>query len=129
MERVFLSIRFRREDQSLVAAASAMNERRTLLVVTSKNLAGKQLAPEIRPRIDESDALVALCTLRSDLAAPQRATAGMPEHLGPSPRFRLCHSPPMKKIRRRRFGRDVNRLRRPRKYSTTPFREMSTSSP
>jgi hypothetical protein len=64
MERIFLSMSFQPEDQALVAAASAIIESQDLRVMTGKNLAGAGLSAEIKRRIDDCDALVAICSRR-----------------------------------------------------------------
>jgi hypothetical protein len=68
MERVFLSMTFgAQEDQDLVGFASTMIESQDIRVVTGKNLGGGSLSNEIKRRIEESDALVALCTRHDKL--------------------------------------------------------------
>lgn len=69
MERIFLSMSFRPEDQPLVSAVSTIIETQDLRVVTGRQLAGAVLTEEIRKRIDNCDALVALCSRRDALAS------------------------------------------------------------
>jgi hypothetical protein len=62
--KVFLSHSFSSEDRELVQAVERLLNSQDMVVTTGRRLAGGQLHPEIRNRIDNSDGLVALKTRR-----------------------------------------------------------------
>lgn len=66
MRTVFLSCHFGDSDRQLMRQAESLLESHGLRVVTGEELGGGPLTPEIMKRIDQSDALVALMTKRSN---------------------------------------------------------------
>jgi hypothetical protein len=68
--KVFLSHSFSSEDRELVQAVERLLNSQDMVVTTGRHLAGGQLHPEIRNRIDNSDGLVALKTRRDRLVGP-----------------------------------------------------------
>ncbi len=69
MENVFLSFSFRDSDRELVSEVEKLLFSHNVNVVTGRRLGGGQLTDEIRTRIDEADALIALLTRRDQLAS------------------------------------------------------------
>ncbi len=69
MENVFLSFSFRDPDRELVSQVEKLLFSHNVNVVTGRRLGGGQLTDEIRARINDSDALIALLTRRDQLAS------------------------------------------------------------
>jgi hypothetical protein len=65
--KVFLSHSFDDEDSGLVQRLERLLSSQNILVVKGRHLAGAQLQPEVRQRIDGSDGLVALMTRRDQI--------------------------------------------------------------
>jgi len=69
MENVFLSFSFQPADRELVSEVEKLLFSHNVNVVTGRRLGGGQLTDEIKIRIDDSDALIALLTRRDQLAS------------------------------------------------------------
>lgn len=64
MRRVFVSHSFADSERGLLGNVDTLLRSHGLVPTTGRNLGGGSLAPEIRKRIEEADAMIALFTLR-----------------------------------------------------------------
>ncbi|MBL7161087.1 MAG: TIR domain-containing protein [Anaerolineales bacterium] len=69
MENIFLSFSFRDSDRELVSQLEKLLVSHNINVVTGRRLGGGQLTDEIRSKINQSGALIALLTRRELLAS------------------------------------------------------------
>jgi hypothetical protein len=69
--KIFLSHSFSDDDRDLVQGVERLLKSQNIVVATGRRLAGGQLHPEVRQRIDNSDGLVALKTRRESVGNPE----------------------------------------------------------
>lgn len=68
MQTVFLAHSFQDADRELVDSVDRLLASHALLAITGKSVGGGPLTPEIKERIDKSDALIAILSRRDELA-------------------------------------------------------------